>query len=169
MTRKSKQLRGIISLALALVLLTCTMATTAFAADFSDVAQGAWYHEAVDFVSDEGLMAGVGGGRFEPNTSMTRGMLVTVLHRLEGAPAPTANNSFSDVAGGAYYAQAVTWAAENGIVAGRSALGGWKRYCQWKRKQSDACWQRHPRTGRSYADALCSEHCPLPAGNSRRT
>lgn len=118
MTRKSKQLRGIISLALALVLLTCTMATTAFAADFSDVAQGAWYHEAVDFVSDEGLMAGVGGGRFEPNTSMTRGMLVTVLHRLEGTPAPTANSSFSDVAGGAYYAQAVTWAAENGIVAG---------------------------------------------------
>ena len=112
------KLRGIISLALALVLLTCTMATTAFAADFSDVAQGAWYYEAVDFVSDEGLMAGVGGRRFEPNTSMTRGMLVTVLHRLEGTPAPTANNSFSDVAGGVYYAQAVTWAAENGIVAG---------------------------------------------------
>jgi hypothetical protein len=84
---------------------------------FGDVGSGAWYNDAVRFASSHELFTGTGGDRFSPDMSMTRGMLVTVLHRLENTPA-AAGELFADVAGDAYYADAVVWASANSIVNG---------------------------------------------------
>ena len=77
-----------------------------------------WYHEYTDFVLENGLMNGMGNGIFQPNGSLTRGMLITTLYRLAGAPAVSGTSAFADVKAGTYYADAVTWGAENGIVKG---------------------------------------------------
>ena len=85
---------------------------------FTDVRATDWYHSAVDYVSLRGLMGSVGGDRFDPNGTMTRAMLVTVLYRLTGSPAVTGKNVFSDVKDGQWYTDAVIWANENDIVGG---------------------------------------------------
>ena len=89
---------------------------------FTDVAQGAWYYDAVAYAYENGLMAGMGNDLFVPNGTTTRAQLVTILHRLEGAPALGDNldDPFSDVAADSWYGQAVYWARENGIVKGVS-------------------------------------------------
>ena len=87
---------------------------------FYDVSSGSWYAEAVQYVYGTGLMSGTGSGLFSPNGATTRGMIVAILYRLEGSP-NTGSSSFSDVSSGKYYAQAVAWAAQNGIVSGYSA------------------------------------------------
>ena len=86
---------------------------------YTDVADTAWYAEAVNYVSDKELMKGVGTG-FDPNGTMTRGMLVTVLYRMAGSPAVTGKVSekFTDCTDGSWYADAVLWASANGIVDG---------------------------------------------------
>lgn len=84
---------------------------------FTDVKAGDWFHEAVDFAVKNGLFNGMSETTFEPNTPMTRGMLVTVLWRYEGQPEGGVNQ-FADVKDGVWYAKAVAWAAENGIVTG---------------------------------------------------
>jgi hypothetical protein len=119
---KRKQTSRFIRLLLGIVLILC-MTSTAFAADYNDVADNAWYHTAVGYVTEKNLMAGTGGGIFEPETPMTRAMLVTVLHRIEGSPVVSGNSGFSDVPEGSYYTTAVAWAAANQIVAG---VGGGK-------------------------------------------
>lgn len=63
-------------------------------------------------------MTGTSDTTFEPDTTTTRGMIVSILHRLEGKPEADGNSVFTDVAAGEWYADAVTWAAENNIVAG---------------------------------------------------
>ncbi len=85
--------------------------------DFSDC-EAEWYHEAVDFVVANGLMNGVGGNKFEPNTTLTRAMVVTVLYRLEGCPEVSEPSTFTDVPADAWYADAVAWAQDEGIVLG---------------------------------------------------
>mgnify|MGYP001235993546 FL=1 len=86
---------------------------------YADVADTAWYAEAVNYVSDKELMKGVGTG-FDPNGTMTRGMLVTVLYRMAGSPAVTGKVSekFTDCTDGSWYADAVLWASANKIVDG---------------------------------------------------
>ena len=84
---------------------------------FRDVKYGDWYHEAVDFAVVHKLCNGMTETTFEPNTPMTRAMLVTVLWRYEGEPAG-GTNSFTDVKDGEWYTKAVAWAAENEIVTG---------------------------------------------------
>jgi hypothetical protein len=84
---------------------------------FADVTAGAWYADAVRFVSSRELFTGTTDSAFGPNMSMTRAMLVTVLSRLENEPAAT-NASFSDVGADTYYAEAVAWASANGIAEG---------------------------------------------------
>ena len=84
---------------------------------FTDVAEKAWYHDAVEYAVTNGLMKGVGNGKFDPEGSMTRAMLVTVLWRYEGEPAE-GENIFTDVPNGTWYTDAVAWAAANGIVGG---------------------------------------------------
>jgi hypothetical protein len=87
------------------------------AKSFGDVSANAWYADAVAFASGHELMSGTSETDFAPDASMTRAMLVTVLHRLEDEPA-AAGEDFFDVRAGAYYAAAVTWASANGIVMG---------------------------------------------------
>ena len=85
---------------------------------FSDVGEAAWYADAVQFTASRELFNGVGGDAFVPGGTMTRAMLVTVLHRLEGSPAPGADSPFQDVPKDAWYSEAADWAAELGISGG---------------------------------------------------
>ena len=91
--------------------------TDCSASAFTDLDPDEWYHEAVDYALDHGLMVGVGGTRFAPLATTTRGMVVTILYRLENEPAVGARTVFDDV-GDTWYTDAVAWAAENGIVDG---------------------------------------------------
>ena len=84
---------------------------------FIDVHPGDWFYDPVCFVYSQGLMTGTSATTFEPNTPLSRAMLVAVLHRLEGSPAASVGD-FSDVAVGDWYAQAVNWAASVGVVNG---------------------------------------------------
>ena len=88
---------------------------------FTDVRESDWFYEDVAFAYENGLFAGTSDTTFSPNASMTRAMLVTVLYRLEGQPAVNGRSGFSDVQYNGYYEDAVTWAADNGIVNGISA------------------------------------------------
>ena len=85
---------------------------------FLDVAPGAWYYQAVEYVSREGLMAGVGASLFAPDITTSRAMIVTILYRLEGTPQMDQASPFTDVEDSAWYANAVTWANAQGIVTG---------------------------------------------------
>lgn len=85
---------------------------------FTDVAEGAWYYDSIKYVYSNGMMVGTGDTKFSPDTTTTRGMIVTILYRLEGEPAVSSTSSFNDVAEGKYYANAVKWAAENEIFSG---------------------------------------------------
>nr|MCR4963639.1 S-layer homology domain-containing protein [Bacillota bacterium] len=85
---------------------------------YADVPANAWFADAVDYVTEKGLMQGVGANLFAPNSATSRAMIVTVLYRLAGSPAVSGDNPFSDVAEGAWYADAVAWANANGIVEG---------------------------------------------------
>ena len=88
--------------------------------DFDDCTAG-WYHEAVDYMVSEGLMAGVGDRKFAPSTGMTRGMMVTVLYSGAGKPMVHSDSTFVDVPTNVWYSAPVAWAQETGIVAGVSA------------------------------------------------
>ena len=85
---------------------------------FTDMVAGTWYYGAAAYAYNNGLFAGMTPTTFAPNATMTRAMLVSVLWRLAGEPAPKAPNTFVDVPDGAWYTDAVTWAAENGVVSG---------------------------------------------------
>ena len=87
---------------------------------FTDVRESDWFYDDVVFAYENGLFSGTSDTTFSPNTSMTRAMLVTVLYRLEGQPAVNGRSGFSDVQYNGYYEDAVTWAADNGIVNGTS-------------------------------------------------
>ena len=84
---------------------------------FTDVKSGSWFEDAVDYVYAKGMMTGTSATTFAPNSTTTRAMIVTILYRLENEPA-AGTASFTDVASSAYYAKAVAWAAENGVVTG---------------------------------------------------
>ena len=85
---------------------------------FLDVNEGDWFYDAVAYAYENGLMDGVGGNRFAPNSETTRAQLVTILYRLEGQPAVSGDLPFTDVEAGTWYTNAVGWAAQNGIVNG---------------------------------------------------
>ena len=86
--------------------------------DYTDLDHTAWYHEGVDLMLEMGYMNGIGNGRFDPEGTTTRAMVVTVLWRIAGEPAPKAENTFTDVIANGWYTDAVVWAAENGVVKG---------------------------------------------------
>ena len=87
---------------------------------FSDVKASDWFYADVKYVWEQGLMNGVGGSKFAPNDTLNRAMVVHVLYNLAGQPAAGAE-SFTDVAAGEWYRDAVAWAAANGIVNGLDA------------------------------------------------
>ncbi|MCD7743157.1 MAG: S-layer homology domain-containing protein [Oscillospiraceae bacterium] len=112
----------ILALCLSLLLLAGLLPGAALAAGnvaFDDVPVTSWYYNDVKYVSEQGLMTGTAADAFSPELAVTRGMLVTILYRMEGEP-ETGSAAFVDVEDGAYYAAAVAWAAENGIVTGYS-------------------------------------------------
>ena len=85
---------------------------------FTDVFEKDWFYGDVMFVYENGLMLGTSKTLFSPHGTATRGMMATILWRMEGSPAPKGKNSFTDVEAGKWYADAITWTAENGIFAG---------------------------------------------------
>ena len=89
---------------------------------FTDVAEGAWYYEAVAYAYEKGIMTGTNDGTtFSPAQNLTRGMMARILYNLEGSPDMSDENlgyPFADVSGDAWYADGVYWARQNGIVDG---------------------------------------------------
>lgn len=85
---------------------------------FTDISPSDWFYEAAGYVYQHGLMLGTTGTTFSPEVTTNRGMIVTILHRLEGEPDASAEGRFTDVPSGMYCAAAVDWAAEHGIVGG---------------------------------------------------
>lgn len=85
---------------------------------FSDVDAGAWYAEAVIYCREHNLMDGTGNNRFAPESSLTRAQLATVLYRIEGTPAVTGTDAFTDTADGAWYNDAVLWASQQNLISG---------------------------------------------------
>ena len=85
---------------------------------FVDVTASDWFYGDVEYVWANGLMKGVDNTHFGPNGALTRGMIVTVLYRMENEPAVRTEGTFSDVALADWFGPAVEWAAENGIVNG---------------------------------------------------
>ena len=88
--------------------------------EYKDLDTTKWYHEDTDYVLANNIMLGTSDIVFEPDTNLTRGMLVTILYRSEGEPATNRSIPFADVDMGEYYANAVIWAQQNGIVKGMS-------------------------------------------------
>ena len=82
-----------------------------------DVSGKAWYHEEVDYVLTNGLMAGTGGSSFSPGSNLSRAMIAQILYAMAGKPSGGASR-FSDVVKGSWYEDAVNWCAANNIVAG---------------------------------------------------
>lgn len=85
---------------------------------FTDIAHSNWYYSGVAYAYHHGLMGGTSATKFSPGSSADRAMLVTILWRVEGQPQSAQTLSFSDVAAGKYYSDAVLWAAEQEIVTG---------------------------------------------------
>lgn len=88
---------------------------------FTDVAADAYYADAVKWAVANGVTSGTSATTFSPNDTCTRAQAVTLLYNAAGAPAVSGSVSFADVAADAYYANAVAWAAANGVTAGTSA------------------------------------------------
>lgn len=84
---------------------------------FTDVKAGAWYADAVKYVFEQGLMSGMSAQQFGPDSTVTRGQVVTILWRLAGSPT-VSGKTFTDVSADAWYADAVAWASTNGVVSG---------------------------------------------------
>lgn len=87
------------------------------AATFSDVEESSWYYDAVQYVVENNIMIGTDDDAFSPGTSLNRAMMVQMLYNLEGSP-ETGTANFTDVAAGAWYGDAVSWASENNVVSG---------------------------------------------------
>ena len=114
--RKNKWIRfGVLFLAAAVFLTAAVWA----ASSFRDVKDGDWYAPCVEYVYEKGLMNGISEDTFEPESTMTRAMFVTVLGRMKGIdPEQYTELSFHDVKQGLWYSPYVAWASENGVVNG---------------------------------------------------
>ena len=116
---KNMQRLGALFLTLVLAL---ALAVPAFAAvddtGFSDVDANAWYAEAVMYCREHKLMAGVGNNQFAPESSLTRAQLAAVLYRIEGSPAVTGTDAFTDTVDGAWYSDAVLWVSQQNLISG---------------------------------------------------
>ncbi len=116
-----KNVKKIGAMILALIL-AFGLAVPVFAAvedtGFSDVDANAWYAEAVIYCREHNLMGGIGNHQFAPESSLTRAQLATVLYRIEGNPAVTGADAFTDTPDGAWYGDAVLWASQQKLIGG---------------------------------------------------
>lgn len=106
---------------ISLVIITVFIAFGTFAHAenvYSDIKENAWYKDSIEYVTESGIMNGIGENQFAPNSSMTRAMFATVLYRYEGSPKVESTSAFTDVESGRWYSDAISWAAKNGIVTG---------------------------------------------------
>lgn len=110
-------MKRIVSIVLALTM-AFALSVAALASDYTDVADGAWYAEAVEALRERDIMNGVGNGRFGPDETFTRAQLAAVLYRMAGSPAVSGEDGFTDTKSGTWYADAVLWAAQNNVVNG---------------------------------------------------
>ncbi|MCL1874041.1 MAG: S-layer homology domain-containing protein [Clostridiales bacterium] len=85
---------------------------------FKDVLADAWFFEAIKYVMENGFMNGISSSQFSPNIPMTRAMFATVLYRMDGEPATTVKNSFTDVKQDQWYTAAINWANDKGFITG---------------------------------------------------
>lgn len=107
---------------LLLCLFSSLICTPVRASDiYTDVKNGDWFYNEVNYAYEQGLMNGVGDGRFDPEGTTTRAMIVTILYRLSGDTGKEYSYTFRDLEAGAYYENAVAWAAAKGVVQGYSA------------------------------------------------
>lgn len=113
-----KRIKSIFSFALAVLLFVFSVSVPAGASAFPDVYSTTTYLDAINYVSDNGIMVGEEGGYFNPNNSLTRAMCVMVLYKLAGKPGAYSGQSFSDVPTTAWYYDAVQWAVSEGITSG---------------------------------------------------
>ena len=88
---------------------------------FADVPADSYYAKAVAWAVEQGITKGTSDTAFSPNATCTRAQIVTFLWRSQKSPASDGVNPFTDVAADAYYANAVLWAAEDGITGGTTA------------------------------------------------
>ena len=113
-----KRIKSIFSFALAVLLFVFSVSVPAGASAFPDVYSTTTYLDAINYVSDNGIMVGEEGGYFNPNNSLTRAMCVMVLYKMAGQPYAYSGQSFSDVPTTAWYYDAVQWAVSEGITSG---------------------------------------------------
>ena len=116
-------MKKLLSLLLALVMTAASVAVALPAAagvTFSDVGEDRWSYDSITYAYENGYMLGVGGDKFDPEGTMTRAMVVTVLWRDDGSPAIEFSPVFKDVKEGEWYAAATLWAKNKGVVMGTS-------------------------------------------------
>ncbi len=113
-----KRLQKALSLIIACVVMLSLCVPALATSSYSDVPDDAWYAEAVEGLLERGIMNGTGGGKFSPNDTFTRAQLAAVLYRMAGSPAVSGEDSFTDTVSGTWYADAVLWAEQNGIING---------------------------------------------------
>lgn len=97
---------------------SCARDNTCSISGFTDADPGAWYHDGVHYCLEEGLMEGIDETHFAPHMDTSRAMIATILWRLSGSPETKAEQSYPDCVSGSWYAQAVVWATEQGVVKG---------------------------------------------------
>lgn len=114
---KKRLLSTLLALCMVLTLLPNAMYAASSTNQFTDVPSTAWYSSAVQYVYEHGMMVGTSSTKFSPNIPTSRGMIVTILHRLDGIPS-VSGRAFADVPSGQWYTDAVAWASANEIVKG---------------------------------------------------
>lgn len=115
MVYNMKKLQKLAALVLALAL---CIPTAYAASSFTDVSSTAQYSATVEWCVEQGLMNGVGDGKFNPNGTLTRATLATVLYRAEGSPSVSGAPTFNDVRSGQWYTNGTRWAAKEGVLQG---------------------------------------------------
>lgn len=140
---------------------------------FPDVSSDKWFYEAVTFVCENGMMTGLPDGRFDPHGELSRAMIAQILYNMEGRPS-VSGSAFTDVPAGAWYADAVNWAAAQGLIFGDGA-GHYGAGTPITREQLVSVLYRYAQaTGRdvsvgadtnilSYSDALTISEYAIPA------
>ena len=116
------KIKKIVSSVMAVVMTVGTLTITSMrvsAADmpFTDVEKGKWYYDEIKTVYEKGLMTGTSETRFEPQTSLTRAMFITILGRLAGAEGE-GSDTFPDTDKDTWYSKYVAWAVDKGIIEG---------------------------------------------------
>ena len=119
--KKTGLISRLMSAVLVCALLFGALSVPASAKSFSDISSSHPSLDAINYVSDNGIIAGTSSTNFSPNVAVTRAMVVTALYRKAGSPAVSGTNKFTDVSSSAYYYKPVLWATNKGIVSGTSS------------------------------------------------